>query len=220
MVRKVDMKKIEDITKCQVTFSKRRSSLIKKAHEISVCCDVDIAFITFSPSGRVSKFCSQRRIEDLIHRYINLPVDKRFTHIKNVQEKQEKIHQLDRIKGDTSKLQYLEKQVENLELQIKKRTLELQILEANIRDYELLPEQEPSLHQLMWCERNLKQSLEKVVARKVEMENQGGMPLSCYIDGRDLSWVPKSPPSRQLLMQLDPWISPYRFTCYQQLNGY
>ncbi|CAL5390439.1 unnamed protein product [Camellia sinensis] len=62
----------------------------------------------------------------------------------------------------------------------------------------------------MWCERNLKQSLEKVVARKVEMENQGGMPLSCYIDGRDLSWVPKSPPSRQLLMQLDPWISPYR----------
>ncbi|GMP26188.1 hypothetical protein CsSME_00002745 [Camellia sinensis var. sinensis] len=172
MVRKVDMKKIEDITKCQVTFSKRRSSLIKKAHEISVCCDVDIAFITFSPSGRVSKFCSQRRIEDLIHRYINLPVDKRFT------------------------------------------------------DYELLPEQEPSLHQLMWCERNLKQSLEKVVARKnalsgsysslqsqpntqVEMENQGGMPLSCYIDGRDLSWVPKSPPSRQLLMQLDPWISPY-----------
>ncbi|KAL7230773.1 hypothetical protein ACSBR2_009124 [Camellia fascicularis] len=75
------MKKIEDITKCQVTFSKRRSSLIKKAHEISVCCDVDIAFITFSPSGRVSKFCSQRRIEDLIHRYINLPVDKRFTYI-------------------------------------------------------------------------------------------------------------------------------------------
>ncbi|KAF5961906.1 hypothetical protein HYC85_003115 [Camellia sinensis] len=52
------------------------------------------------------------------------------------------------------------------------------------------------------------------------MENQGGMPLSCYIDGRDLSWVPKSPLSRQLLMQLDPWISPYRFTCYQQLNGY
>ncbi|KAI8028787.1 Agamous-like MADS-box protein AGL66 [Camellia lanceoleosa] len=220
MVRKVDMKKIEDITKCQVTFSKRRSSLIKKAHEISVCCDVDIAFITFSPSGRVSKFCSQRRIEDLIHRYINLPVDKRFTHIKNVQEKQEKIHQLDRIKGDTNKLQYLEKQLDslsisynsylfNLELQIKKRTLELQILEANIRDYELLPEQEPSLHQLMWCERNLKQSLEKVVARKVEMETQGGMPLSCYIDGRNLSWVPKSPPSRQLLMQLDPWISPY-----------
>ncbi|CAL5368688.1 unnamed protein product [Camellia sinensis] len=186
----VDMKKIEDITKCQVTFSKRRSSLIKKAHEISVCCNVDIAFITFSPSGRVSKFCSQRRIEDLIHRYINLPIDKRFTY-----EKQEKIHQLDRIKGDTSKLQYLEKQ-----------------------DYELLPEQEPSLHQLMWCERNLKQSLEKVVTRKVEMENQGGMPLSCYIDGRDLSWVPKSPPSRQLLMQLDPWISPYSRVNFKESN--
>ncbi|XP_057481945.1 agamous-like MADS-box protein AGL66 [Actinidia eriantha] len=110
MGRKVDMKKIEDITKCQVTFSKRRSSLMKKAHEISVCCDVDVAFVTFSPSGRVIKFSSQRRIEDVIHRYINLTVDRRYNHIKNVQEKQEKLYQLDHIKGDTSKLQYLDKQ--------------------------------------------------------------------------------------------------------------
>lgn len=55
------MKKIEDVTKCQVTFSKRRSSLMKKANEISVCCDVDVAFVAFSPSGRVSKFSNQKR---------------------------------------------------------------------------------------------------------------------------------------------------------------
>ncbi|KAH6760187.1 AGAMOUS-like 104 [Perilla frutescens var. frutescens] len=52
MGRKIDMKKIEDVTKCQVTFSKRRSSLMKKANEIAICCDVDVAFVAFSPSGR------------------------------------------------------------------------------------------------------------------------------------------------------------------------
>lgn len=61
MGRKIEMKKIEEITKRQVTFSKRRSSLIKKAEEIAVCCDVDVFFVAFSPSGRISKFCSQKR---------------------------------------------------------------------------------------------------------------------------------------------------------------
>ncbi|KAL2246580.1 UNVERIFIED_CONTAM: Agamous-like MADS-box protein [Sesamum indicum] len=78
MGRKIDMKKIEDITRCQVTFSKRRSSLMKKANEIAVCCDVDVAFVAFSPSGRISKFCNQRRIEDVLHRYVNLPIEKRL----------------------------------------------------------------------------------------------------------------------------------------------
>ncbi|KAL6502606.1 hypothetical protein OROHE_024259 [Orobanche hederae] len=86
MGRKIDMKKIEDITRCQVTFSKRRSSVMKKANEIAVCCDVDIAFVAFSPSGRISKFCNQRRIEDVLRRYVDLPAEKRLSHLSNVQE--------------------------------------------------------------------------------------------------------------------------------------
>ncbi|KAK4721886.1 hypothetical protein R3W88_012119 [Solanum pinnatisectum] len=57
--------------------------------------------------------------------------------------------------------------MQNLKLQIKKSTLELQIVNANIRDYEPGAEQESSLHQLCWCESNLKLSLQKVLARKV-----------------------------------------------------
>lgn len=49
------------------------------------------------------------------------------------------------------------------------------------------------------------------------MENEGGMSLSCNIDGKDLSWVPKSPSSGQLLMQLDPWISPYSATVRESI---
>lgn len=60
MGRKIEMKKIEDITKRQVTFSKRRSSILKKAEEIAICCDVDVLFVAFSPAGRLSKFCNQK----------------------------------------------------------------------------------------------------------------------------------------------------------------
>ncbi|XP_057972616.1 agamous-like MADS-box protein AGL66 [Malania oleifera] len=111
MGKKVEMKKIEDVTKCQVTYSKRRSSLIKKAHEISVCCAIDVAFLAFSPSGRISKFSNKTRIEDVLDRYIHLPTEKRYPLIKNLEKKQEKLKELEQIKGETSKLYHLNNQL-------------------------------------------------------------------------------------------------------------
>lgn len=58
---KVEIKKIENVTSRQVTFSKRRNGLIKKAYELSVLCDVDLALILFSPSGRLSFFSGRKR---------------------------------------------------------------------------------------------------------------------------------------------------------------
>ncbi|KHN26066.1 Agamous-like MADS-box protein AGL15 [Glycine soja] len=70
---KLEIKRIENPTNRQVTFSKRRNGLIKKAYELSILCDIDIAVIMFSPSGRVNHFSGRRRIEDVFTRYINLP---------------------------------------------------------------------------------------------------------------------------------------------------
>ncbi|KAJ0097880.1 hypothetical protein Patl1_27332 [Pistacia atlantica] len=69
---KLQITRIENTTNRQVTFSKRRNGLIKKAYELSVLCDIDIALIMFSPSGRLSLFSSKRRIEDVLTRYLNL----------------------------------------------------------------------------------------------------------------------------------------------------
>jgi MADS-box transcription enhancer factor 2C len=68
---KLQIKKIENTTNRQVTFSKRRNGLIKKAYELSVLCDVDVALIMFSPSGRATLFSGNRRcvLNDYI--YIN-----------------------------------------------------------------------------------------------------------------------------------------------------
>ncbi|URD78164.1 hypothetical protein MUK42_07139 [Musa troglodytarum] len=61
MVRgKREMKRIENATSRQVTFSKRRKGLLKKAFELSVLCDVEVALIIFSSGGKLYEFASSR----------------------------------------------------------------------------------------------------------------------------------------------------------------
>ncbi|KAK0597615.1 hypothetical protein LWI29_026903 [Acer saccharum] len=56
------MKRIENTTSRQVTFSKRRNGLLKKAYELSVLCDAEVAVIIFSQKGRVYEFSSSERL--------------------------------------------------------------------------------------------------------------------------------------------------------------
>ncbi|RWW44743.1 hypothetical protein BHE74_00049476 [Ensete ventricosum] len=61
MVReKIQIKKIDNTAARQVTFSKRRRGLFKKAAELSVLCDADVALIVFSSTGKLFEFCSSR----------------------------------------------------------------------------------------------------------------------------------------------------------------
>ena len=55
---KVQLKRIENKINRQVTFSKRRSGLLKKAFELGVLCDAEVALIVFSPRGRLYEYAS------------------------------------------------------------------------------------------------------------------------------------------------------------------
>ncbi|KAA0033595.1 MADS-box transcription factor 17-like [Cucumis melo var. makuwa] len=55
---KVVLERIENRVNRQVTFSKRRNGLLKKASELSVLCDVDVALIIFSTRGKLFEFGS------------------------------------------------------------------------------------------------------------------------------------------------------------------
>ncbi|XP_052211631.1 MADS-box protein SOC1-like [Diospyros lotus] len=69
MVRgKIQMKRIENASSRQVTFSKRRSGLLKKAFELSVLCDAEVALIIFSPKGKLYEFSSSS-VNKTIERY-------------------------------------------------------------------------------------------------------------------------------------------------------
>lgn len=67
---KVQLKRIENKINRQVTFSKRRTGLLKKAHEISVLCDAEVALIVFSHKGKLFEYSTDSRyISNHSHRY-------------------------------------------------------------------------------------------------------------------------------------------------------
>ncbi|EEF50434.1 agamous-like MADS-box protein MADS3 [Ricinus communis] len=53
---RVELKRIENKINRQVTFSKRRNGLLKKAYELSVLCDAEVALIIFSSRGKLYEF--------------------------------------------------------------------------------------------------------------------------------------------------------------------
>lgn len=58
---RVELKRIENKINRQVTFAKRRNGLLKKAYELSVLCDAEVALIIFSNRGKLYEFCSSNR---------------------------------------------------------------------------------------------------------------------------------------------------------------
>ncbi|XP_074563403.1 MADS-box transcription factor 16-like [Curcuma longa] len=55
---KIVIKKIENPTNRQVTYSKRRTGIMKKAKELTVLCDAQVSIIMFSSTGKLSEYCS------------------------------------------------------------------------------------------------------------------------------------------------------------------
>ncbi|XP_047052221.1 MADS-box transcription factor ANR1-like [Lolium rigidum] len=56
--RKIVIRRIENMGKRQATFCKRRSGLLKKAQELAILCDVQVAVIVFSSTGRLYEYAS------------------------------------------------------------------------------------------------------------------------------------------------------------------
>ncbi|XP_038991150.1 MADS-box protein AGL24-like isoform X1 [Hibiscus syriacus] len=56
--KKIEIKKIHNTAARQVTFSKRRKGLFKKAHEISTLCDAEVALLVFSATGKLFEYSS------------------------------------------------------------------------------------------------------------------------------------------------------------------
>ncbi|KAI3460699.1 hypothetical protein Pfo_017362 [Paulownia fortunei] len=71
---KIEIKRIENNTNRQVTFCKRRNGLLKKAYELSVLCDAEVALIVFSSRGRVYEYANNN-IRSTIDRYKKASTD-------------------------------------------------------------------------------------------------------------------------------------------------
>ncbi|KAI9398332.1 hypothetical protein POPTR_003G169700v4 [Populus trichocarpa] len=67
--KKVELKRIEKKICRQITFSKRRNGLIKKARDLSLLCDVQVALLVFSSSGKLYEFSSAGSLAKILKRH-------------------------------------------------------------------------------------------------------------------------------------------------------
>ncbi|KAJ6815900.1 MADS-box protein JOINTLESS [Iris pallida] len=72
---KIQIRKIDNATARQVTFSKRRRGLFKKAEELAVLCDAEVGIVIFSANGKLFEYASSS-MKDII--------EKRSMHSKKI----------------------------------------------------------------------------------------------------------------------------------------
>ncbi|KAK4348861.1 hypothetical protein RND71_031616 [Anisodus tanguticus] len=176
---KLQIKKIENTTNRQVTFSKRRNGLIKKAYELSVLCDVDVVLIMFSPSGRVSTFSGNKSIEDIMARYVNLPEHDRGR-LHNQEHLQRAIAKLkcetDRTYQAPSSPTSVDSQIEEFQQEIIRYRTQQEDMERRLRMYEGDFCEITTVCEAQYREKIFQETLKQVQARRQVLEEKYNSP--------------------------------------------
>ncbi|KAL2322025.1 hypothetical protein Fmac_026404 [Flemingia macrophylla] len=93
---KLKIKKLESISNRHVTFSKRKSGILKKAKELSILCDIDIVLLMFSPTGKPTLLQGERgNLEEVIAKFAQLSPQERA---KSYWNNLEKINNLEHLR--------------------------------------------------------------------------------------------------------------------------
>ncbi|TVU47923.1 hypothetical protein EJB05_07540 [Eragrostis curvula] len=149
---KVELKRIENKISRQVTFAKRRNGLLKKAYELSLLCNAEVALIIFSSRGRLFEFSSSSCMYKTLERYrtcnfnsqeVKAPLDSEITYeeylklktrVEFLQTTQRNILGEDLGPLNNKELEQLENQIEISLKQIRSRKeQELQDLNKDLR---------------------------------------------------------------------------------------
>ncbi|KAL6661861.1 hypothetical protein ACP70R_001245 [Stipagrostis hirtigluma subsp. patula] len=104
---RVELKRIENKINRQVTFAKRRNGLLKKAYELSVLCDAEVALIIFSNRGKLYEFCSTQSMPKTLEKYQKCSYAGPETAIQNRENEQ--------LKSSRNEYLKLKARVENLQ---------------------------------------------------------------------------------------------------------
>ncbi|XP_077241695.1 AGAMOUS-like 15 isoform X2 [Tasmannia lanceolata] len=172
---KIEIKMIENTTSRQVTFSKRRVGLLKKAKELSILCDAEVALIIFSNTGRLFEFSSSSMKRTLARYNRNFDYSEPSSALYEVEKRHSK--ELNILKDEVRKLRMTHLQMMGKDL-VGLSLSELQHLEhqlnegiLSVKDRKLLLEQ---LEQSRLQERQA--MLENESLRKQVAELRGQLP--------------------------------------------
>lgn len=155
---KIQIKKIDNTTARQVTFSKRRRGIFKKAEELSVLCDADVALIIFSSTGKLFQYSNTS---------MNGILEKHSLHSKN----------LGKMERPSLELQLVESEQSILSKEVAEKSRQLRQLRGE--DLHGM-----NIEELQQLEKSLEAGLSRVITKKgekimteIESLQQKGMEL-------------------------------------------
>jgi hypothetical protein len=156
---KIAIQRIDNRTNRQVTFSKRRSGLMKKARELGILCDADVGLIVFSCTGRLYEF-SNTSMKSLIERYQEAREENNSPLLNPIAE----------AKFWQREVTTLRQQVQNLQLN-NRHLLGHELSGLTVRDLQFLQSQvEMSLQ-------SIRKKKEQLLADEIMKQNQKGLAL-------------------------------------------
>ncbi|KAA8518158.1 hypothetical protein F0562_015632 [Nyssa sinensis] len=127
---KIEIKKIENTNSRQVTFSKRRAGLLKKAKELSILCDANVGVIIFSSTGKLYEFSSSS-MEQILARYNKGPDSSELPSVEHVAEESQP--EVNALRAEVEKLQRVYRRMMGKELE-GLSFMELQYLEQQLNE--------------------------------------------------------------------------------------
>ncbi|XVE97767.1 hypothetical protein REPUB_Repub03eG0047200 [Reevesia pubescens] len=76
--RKLKIQRLETMKARQAKYSKRKAGIVKKAKELAILCDVDVALLLFSPTEKPTLFVGQdKELSSVIERLSNVALEER-----------------------------------------------------------------------------------------------------------------------------------------------
>nr|UXW62812.1 MADS-box transcription factor GbMADS5 [Pinus koraiensis] len=168
---KREIKRIEEAASRQMTFTKRRRGLFKKAGELALLCDANVAVIVFSESGKLFEYSSSN-MQMILNKYLNhvretgngvpLEFDSHVSdsEIEELKQKCEDLKCMERqMSGDDIEglhledLKYLQEKLASGLKQIRLKKCEIiqkQMDEIQKKALQLMEEHEKLQHQVLW----------------------------------------------------------------------
>nr|WJQ78161.1 deficiens-agamous-like protein 1 variant 1 [Pinus koraiensis] len=165
---RVQLRRIENKINRQVTFSKRRNGLLKKAYELSVLCDAEVALIIFSTRGKLYEFASSS-MNKTLERYEKCSYAMQDTTGVSDREAQNWHQEVTKLKGKVELLQRSQRHLlgEDLgplnvkELQHLERQLEVALTHLRTRKTQVMLDQIEELRQRERLLHEVNKSLQK-----------------------------------------------------------
>ncbi|XP_066367846.1 MADS-box transcription factor 34 isoform X2 [Miscanthus floridulus] len=199
---KVVLQRIENKISRQVTFAKRRNGLLKKAYELSILCDAEVALVLFSHAGRLYQFSSSSNLLKTLERYQRYIYASADAAVPSSDEMQNNYQEYVKLKARVEVLQHSQRnllgedlaplspsELDQLESQVDKTLKQIRSRKTQV----LLDE----LCDLKRKEQML-QDANRVLKRKVAWQDGGGM----------LSHDPPQPEHFFLALESNPSLQP------------